>query len=716
LPYPSNPLQQAIEHHRAGRLQEAAALYTQVLQSQPENADALYLLGLTAHQTGDPGRAAKLIERAIARRPKQAHWHNILGLAYTNLDRDAEAQAAFERAISLDTQPEFWNNLGLLHKTHRRIAEAETAFVAAIGRDPKFADAHYNLGNLYVADRKSAEARASFERALQANPAHAHALAAMGQLLSGSGEPGEAVPMLEKALSLLSNDAGLYCDLGDALEKLQRLKEASAAYRNALRLDPKLRRAWYSAGCVESASGAYPIAMVCFGKALEIQADWHEAQHNLARVHFEMGEVDEALALFRKAAQGPVPELPDAMIAVIIPGSPASDNQAIREARQAWADRYLPSPQPRNLARERGSTLRIGYVSSFFHRENWMKPVWGLINKHDREGFEIHLFSGAPASASGPGYRAQPSDRFHDISGVTNEGVAQQIADAEIDVLVDLNGYSDMRRLPLFALRPAPVIAGWFNTFATTGMRYYDYLIGDDQVIPAEDERFYTEKILRVPGSYLTFEVSYPVPDVVGPPCGSGSPIAFGCLAPEYKITPEVIATWSRILQDCPTTTLLLKSTALKDANVVAYVTARFDKCGIASSRLQLEGPADHFEFLKAYNRIDIALDTFPYNGGTTTTEAIWQGVPAVSFWGDRWVSRTSASILRAGNLGRFVADSRDDYVKLAVQLANDSRTPEFLTSLRRNMREDLRRSSVCDTAGFARAIEAVYRQMMHRL
>jgi predicted O-linked N-acetylglucosamine transferase (SPINDLY family) len=445
---------------------------------------------------------------------------------------------------------------------------------------------------------------------------------------------------------------------------------------------------------------------------LEIRPDWHEAQHNLARAHFEIGEADQALALFRTAALGAAPQLPQAMIAVIVPGCPAANNEAIREARLSWADRYVPSHDRSFTRHAQKNRLRIGYLSSFFRRENWMKPVWALINQHDREAFQLHLFSDAAASAIAPGYRAHTSDRFHDIRGIANEAVAQQIADLGIELLIDLNGYSDLRRLPLFALRPAPVIAGWFNMFATTGMACYDYLIGDAEVIPAEEERFYTEKILRVPGSYLTFEVGYPVPDVADPPCASGMPISFGCLAPQYKITPEVIETWCRILDECPNATLLLKSKALADAGTAGYVAAQFEKRGIMRGRLQLEGPADHFEFLKAYDRIDIALDTFPYNGGTTTTEAIWQGVPVVSFWGDRWVSRTSASILRAGNLSEFVAGSRDEYVQLAARLANDNRTQEYLIGLRRKMRSELRRSAVCDTAGFARAMETLYREI----
>jgi len=213
------------------------------------------------------------------------------------------------------------------------------------------------------------------------------------------------------------------------------------------------------------------------------------------------------------------------------------------------------------------------------------------------------------------------------MTALSNEAVASQIEQAGIDLLVDLNGYSAMRRLSLAALRPAPVIAGWFNMYATTGMRCFDYLIGDDYVIPAAEEKFYCEKILRVPGSYLTFEVNYAVPAVAPPPCLKSGAITFGCLASQYKIPPEVVAAWCRILQQAPASRLMLKNAALGSAGTRKFVRGLFEEHGIPPGRLRLEGPSDHNEFLKMYDEVDVALDPFPYNGGTTTTEAIWQGV-----------------------------------------------------------------------------------------
>jgi len=338
--------------------------------------------------------------------------------------------------------------------------------------------------------------------------------------------------------------------------------------------------------------------------------------------------VDEALHFFEQAAAGSALALPLSAIAVVIPGSPASDNQAILDARRSFAESQFPQPAPVRSPRRAKADhqpLRIGYVSSFFQDRNWMKPVWGLINHHDRRKFEIHLFSDSPVSRIQHGYRSDPQDRFHDISRLSNHALAREIETVGIDLLVDLNGYSRIERLPLFVQRPAPVIVGWFNMFATTGMSSYDYLIGDDIVIPPVEEQYYCEKILRVAGSYLTFEVDYPVPDVADPPCLGKGAITFGCMASQYKITNQVIEAFSEILRRVPESSLILKNGAQASTGARDFVHALFEQHQVSPSRVRLEGPSDHYRFLQTYSEIDIALDTFPYNGGTTTTEAIWQ-------------------------------------------------------------------------------------------
>ncbi len=705
--------QQALDHHRAGRLPEAAEFYQKVLQANAGHADALYLLGVIAHQAGQHAPAVELTVRALAIAPDDVRCYNVLGLSLMELGRDAEAEASFQQAIVIADSPEFHNNLGTLYRKQGRLDDAIASFRQALTQSPDYANAHYNLGNTYRDKQEMAAAAESFQQAVNANPEHASALVGLGQALLALHRAAEAVPFLERALALIPDDADLYCDLGDALQTINQLQSAVDQYRKALQCNPNSSRAWYAAGCAASLRNEHADAAFCFRRALQIDPGRREAQHNLGHSLFKLGQVGEAMKLFRQAATVGDPEAAQEAIAVIIPGDPESGNQAILEARRTWAERCLPQPRPSGRfsrsIRSPDRPLRIGYVSAFFQYRNWMKPVWGLIHQHDRRRFEIHLFSDAPASAIGHEYRRHPQDQFHDITGLSTEAAADRIEQAGIDVLVDLNGYSAMARLPLFALRPAPVTVAWFGMYATTGMPSYDYLVGDDTVIPPEEEQFYSEKIVRVPGSWLMFEPADPVPPLAPPPCSASHSITFGCLAPQYKITQEMVSHWSTILRQVPNSSLILRSTALASPGNRRFVHGLFETCNLSPERVRLEEPADYYPFLQTYDRIDIALDSFPYNGGTTTSEAIWQGVPVITLYGDRWVSRISASLLRAGGLGEFVAQGIEDYISMAVRLGNSPDTPDRLQELRSNMRPKLLSSPVCDTRTFARNMERLY-------
>jgi protein O-GlcNAc transferase len=253
---------------------------------------------------------------------------------------------------------------------------------------------------------------------------------------------------------------------------------------------------------------------------------------------------------------------------------------------------------------------------------------------------------------------------------------------------------------------------GWFNSFATSGLDCFDGIIGDDAVIPAAEEGFYTERVLRVRGTYLAFEVLHAVPDVAPPPCTSkqGS-LTFGALASAYKLTDLTLDIWTRILRSAPTSRLLIRTPTLAEPSNRDHLRARLAARGVAGERVDLEGGAAHFDFLQSYDRIDIALDTFPYNGGTTTTEALWQGVPVLTYVGDRWAARTSASLLRAASLDDWVASDEEDLLAKASALARDPATPARLAALRARMRARLAASAACDTAGLCVALEQIYRQ-----
>ena len=298
------------------------------------------------------------------------------------------------------------------------------------------------------------------------------------------------------------------------------------------------------------------------------------------------------------------------------------------------------------------------------------------------------------------------------MSRLTNVQLARLIEEQAIDILVDLNAYSRLARLSLFALRPAPVQVAWFNMYATSGMDCFDYIIGDPHVFVGGEETYYSERVVCVPGCYLTFEVTYPVPDVAPAPFRERGSLTFGCLAPLYKITTEVVEAWARILHGSPGSRLVLKNVNLGSAaqSPLGQRPLRAFWRG-TRSRSNLNRPAPHFEFLKTYSQIDLALDTFPYNGGTTTMEALWQGVPVLTSYGDRWCARISASMLRNARMPEFVAVDVEDYVKRAIELARD---PTVLAAQRLGARQRLAETPLCDTRGFAKDMEQVYVQTWH--
>ena len=282
------------------------------------------------------------------------------------------------------------------------------------------------------------------QQAAAAEPASAAALASRGRSLLASGRSNEAEEVLQKALAISPGDAALHCDLGNSLQDQGQLERTAAAYRKSLQLDPKLTRTWYSTACLEAARNQYAAAVLCLREALRLQPDWPEARHNLGQALFNLGQADEAMDLFRQAAHRSSVQLPWASLATTVPVTRPTTSQSL-EPGVFGPSGIFPGQAGGEIlgpAHPSDRPLRIGYVSSFFQHDNWMKPVWALIDEHDRRRFEIHLFGDVPASAMQHARRTAGQDSFHDLTGLTVEEAADCIEQSAIDLLVDLNGYS----------------------------------------------------------------------------------------------------------------------------------------------------------------------------------------------------------------------------------------------------------------------------------
>jgi len=447
-------------------------------------------------------------------------------------------------------------------------------------------------------------------------------------------------------------------------------------------------------------------AIVELERAVALEPGHAGALHNLGKAQYGLGLVDESVACFRAALAASDDVLHRAALATVVPGSPSATHADVLAARRALAERDLPAPRFRFPAGRSPGPLRVGYLSSFFASPNWMKPVWGLVNEHDREDLAVHLLSDATeAECAAAGYRPDPRDTFVALRGLDNDAASERIAAAELDLLVDLNGYSALRRLPVVASHPARAVAGWFNHYAPSGIAAVDVLIGDPVVVRADEEPHYPERIERVAGTYLTFDVAYPVPPVEESPARGTGHVTFGSFASQYKLTPQVLRAWAAILDGAPDARLLIKNRAMHAEGNRAFVLGCFAAHGVDPARVALEPGAPHYDYLAAYSGVDVALDPYPYNGGTTTCEALWQGVPVLCLDGDRWAARQGASLLRAAGLDEFVAGDEAGYVARGIELGRG------FADERGTMRERLAASPMMDTAAFAREMERIYRR-----
>jgi predicted O-linked N-acetylglucosamine transferase (SPINDLY family) len=506
-----------------------------------------------------------------------------------------------------------------------------------------------------------------------------------------------------------SSDALAWLEEADRLHQQKRFGPAAEHYRRALARDGALFEAWYGLGCAEASDGEFGAAIPALRRALTLRPDATRLRINLAEALFGLGYVSESVREYLRATAEGDPDtraLALRNIACIAPGDLAMDNAAIMRVRRLWAETEFAGARPARLNRAPGGKLRVGYYGAFFNARNWMKMYIGVINAHDRDRFEITMIADGELPSVEAGYRDHPDDRVWEVTGVPNHELAGHIAEYGLDVLVDMNGYSHQTRMGLLAFRSAPVQIAWSGMYATTGFSAVDCVIGDAWSVPPDEEKFCVERVRRVPGTYLAFDTFYPAPDLVPPPRALSGHVTFGSLISGYKITAEVIACWSRILHGVPGSRLLLRNRMLDRESNRADVTARFAANGIEAVRLILEGGGAHDAFLRTYDRIDIALDAFPYSGATTTAEALWQGVPVLTFNGDRWAARTSRSILMEAGLGEWVAPDQPGFEAMSIGLGL---APEGLATIRSGLRAKVAASPACDTEGLCRALEVIY-------
>ncbi len=707
---------------QTGHPAEARQLLEALCQQQVADPEAWYLLGTASGLLGQHQHCAECCQRALALRRRYPEAQNSLGNALTALGRLPEAETAYRAALKLngryadaqmnlaqvlhhqgrmaeaetqyrrflrlkpDSAP-MHHRLGLTLMAQSRHAEAETAFRAALRLKPDFVEAHNSLGTALRALNRLAEAEAAYRAALRLKPEYADSLVNLGVALHQQNKSEEALETLEQAVRLNPGSAEAHNNLGNIYVELDRLGEALASYQEALRLNP----------------------------------DSAETYNNLAHAYFHHGELDEAIACYRQAFRLDLKHMAVtySSFLFILNYHPAWTPRAIFDEHRHWGETYAPRPEkqpPHTNTPEPERRLRVGYVTPDLRSHSVAYFIEPILARHDRDRYEIFCYIEMPR----PKHDAT-TERLKklcagwvDTCGLSDRALAERMRSDGIDILVDLAGHTAHNRIQAFAYRPAPVQPTYLGYCNTTGLPAIDYRLTDEWADPPGQDAFHTERLVRLAGGFLCYRPPDAAPEIAPLPALAAGHVTFGSFNILEKTNRQVVALWARVLRALPEARLVLKnrswnSESLDPGSRERYY-AWFAEHGVAPERIELIGwLPDKRDHLRLYSRIDIGLDTFPYNGTTTTCEALWMGVPVLALAGDRHAARVGVSLMTRLGLNEFIARDADDYVARAVALARDH---EHLVQVRTSLRDRMRASTLCDAAAFTAELERNYREM----
>jgi protein O-GlcNAc transferase len=544
--------------------------------------------------------------------------------------------------------------------------------VEAIGSLLNQAARLHQAGNL-------AEALVLYEEALSLNPNIPEALSNLALALKDLGQPDAAIARYQQALALKPNAPEILSNLGIVLRDQSRTNEAIDCYQKALALKPSYPAALSNLGNALKDQGRFDEAITCYQQALALKHNYPEALSNLGNAIFDLHYSEQHC-----------------------------ENNTL-DAALLYA-RYVKRVSPRkdfvNVA-DPERRLRIGYVSGDLRNHPVAYLFYGALAAHNPAEVEVYCYSNSRVDDDMTARLRNTARGWRTIADTSDADVNAMIRRDGIDLLIDLAGHSAGNRLPLFALKPAPVQATWLGYLDTSGLAAMDYFLTDRFVVPREDEASFSETVMYLPDAHFCFSpAELDVPVVARPDTGR---LTLGSFNNWAKVSDGTIALWSRVMTAIPDCQLLLKTKQLDNPATIRQGIERFATHGISADRLMLETTLSRIDVLATYNRIDIALDPFPYNGCTTTVEALWMGVPVVALKGKRSVARAAEAILTVAGLPNLVAEDRDAYVQTAKILAEDRM---YLSELRRGLRAMLEKSPICDCPKFAQALEGLYRRM----
>jgi protein O-GlcNAc transferase len=689
----------AVRVHEGGNTAEAERLYRRILEAAPDHPGLLHVLGVAVWQNGRPAEGRQFIERAIAIEPGMAEFYGSLGLVLAAEKKFDAAVAAYQRAIALKPEAgQFHGNLGLALHAQGKPREAAEAYRRGLELRPNWPQIANNLGVVLLAMWDLDGAITAFQRAAKLEPNNPQPQRNLARVLTRVGRCQAAAEHARRAIALDPGRADDYNVLGAACQGLNRFDEAVQAYQRAAEIDPKHSDSLSNLGFIYKETGELAKAVECFRRASELSPGQADVKNSLTM-----------LSIVANLAGQPAPgqaDLESNRLYTLYFDS-KYDAAALRRDHLAWNEKFARplrgSIRGHKNERSPERRLRIGYVSPDLrgHVVGW--NLLPLLSRHDHRAFEIACYAAVAAPDGVTDKLRRQCDAWVNILALNDEQTARQIQADRIDILVDLSLHMAYNRLLTFARKPAPVQVTYLGYCGTTGLETMDYRLSDPHLDPPEsDLSCYVEQTVRLPVSYWCYQPAGPAPDIAPAPLRDNGFVTFGCLNNFSKVSPEAMRLWGRVLAATPGSRLLVHC---PEGSHRPRVLERFEAAGVKPDRLELVGFQSREAYMRTYQRIDVALDPFPYGGGITTCDGLWMGVPIVSLSAQTAVGRGGRSILSNVGLPELVAYTADQYVNLASQAAR-------WTELRPTLRQWMETSPLMDAARFARDVEAAYRGM----
>ncbi len=691
------------------RWPEAAAAFRRALELE-NSADAHFALGNALAAMGDHAAAVACFESARSIQPDFADAFLHLGNAWQSLHDLPRAATAYERALSLRPgSAATLSNLGVVLHAQKNESRAMLCLRAAVDAEPNVAAYAINLAAALSDARQFAEAAAVLHRATQIDPANGQAAFNLGVALQGLGKSAEAIQQYRSAIALIPGHADAMNNLGTLHKERGEFALSMEAFESAIRIRPDFVAAMNNAACLLRTLGQLEEAQAMLRRALSIDDRQPALHDNLGSVLKDAGQLDEAIDCYRRSlAIDPTSAATHSNLVFSL-GFSSREPEPILEECRRWGRlhaeplrsgiRFLPNDRPPSRR------LRIGYVSPDFRDHCQSLFTVPLLSNHDHQAFEIFCYSSVERPDAITRRIAGYADIWREARHLDDSALARQIRDDQIDILVDLTMHMANGRPLVFARKPAPVQIAWLAYPGTTGIAAMDYRLSDPRLDPPGVDSHYTEQTIRLPDSFWCYDPLTNQPEANDLPALHRGYLTLGCLNNPCKLTDETLQLWSGVMHALPSAKLLLMT---PPGSYRPRLLDRLAGQKIAAERVEFLSYRPRADYLGSYNQIDLGLDTFPYNGHTTSLDSFWMGVPVVTRVGNTCVGRGGLSQLFQLDLLELAAYTDKAFTDIVVDLANDQ---PRLKELRKQLRSRLERSPLMDGKRFASNMESAYHQ-----